>query len=59
MKITVVYTASFTQVIDWPDSEKDNLSYQNLEANLNTEKSEELCIDEISDVSVDGNAYNF
>lgn len=49
-KVAVKYKATFIQVIDWPDDEMDSFSYENLEANIDPEKSNftgDLDIDEI------------
>lgn len=49
-KVQVKYTATFVQVIDWPDDELADFNYENLELQIDPEKSQftgDLDVDEI------------
>ena len=58
-KIAVKYTATFVQVIDWPDDEMDSFNYENLECNIDTEKSQFTGALDIDRVEVNGVSHDF
>lgn len=51
-KVLVQYVTVHEQTIDWPESEMDNLNYENLMCNLDINRSASE-IEEISGVFVD------
>lgn len=58
-KFTVKYTMEFTQEIDWPDDELDNLNYDLMLYNLNHEVSFDHTYEEITAISKDGIDFDF
>ena len=58
-KIEVKYTATFIQVINWPDDALDDFNYENLEYNINPEKSQFTGDLDIDDVKVNGKEHYF
>lgn len=59
-KVKVVYTVQAVQTLDWPDDEMDDFDYHNLECNLEpNDFGTELTVDEITDVTVNGEVYEF
>lgn len=58
-KVKVKYTATFTQVIDWPDDELGGFTQENLEANIDPDDSEFTGEIEIDDLSLNGEEHWF
>ena len=58
-KVSVKYTATFIQVIDWPDDELNDFNYKNLEYNIDPEKSQFTGDLDIDDVLVNGKEHYF
>ncbi len=58
-KVKVTYTATFTQTIDWPDDELDDLNYENLEANLDPENATYTGEVDIDDIFLNGKQHEF
>lgn len=57
--VKVRYTATFVQVINWPENELDDLNYENLECNLDIENSHFIGDMEIDRVELNGKEHNF
>ena len=57
--VTVEYTVTCKQSIEWPDDEMGIFNYENLELNLNTTEDDVLEIDEITSVKVNGVERDF
>ena len=58
-KVTVVYTATFKQTIDWPDDELGDLTYENVEINLDPIDAVFTGELDIDDVKLNGENYEF
>lgn len=58
-KVAVKYAATFIQVIDWPDDELDAFNYENLEANIDHEKSNFTGDIDIDEVELNGQQHYF
>lgn len=58
-KIKVNFTVNYTTTIDWPDDEMDDLTYENLECNLDIHDAHKLSVDEIKSVKVNGKEHYF
>lgn len=56
-KVAVKYTATFVQVIDWPDDEIEDFTYENLESNIDPVKSQFTGDLEIDKVELNGEGY--
>lgn len=58
-KVTVKYTATFMQTIDWPDDELGDFNSDNLVANIDPNKSEFTGELEIDDLELNGKEHWF
>ena len=58
-KLSVRYSVIYYQDVDWPDDELDNLTYDTLMANLDTENSDEKHIAKICDILKNDEPFNF
>lgn len=58
-KVKVTYTATFVQNIDWPDDELDFFNQENLECNIDPDKSEFTGELEIDDLQLNGKEHWF
>ena len=60
-KVKVIYTATFTQTLIWPDDELDSFNYENLEANLDPEGTNSNFTGEVSvyDILLNGREHYF
>lgn len=57
--IKVNFTVNYTTTIDWPDDEMEDLTYENLECNLDIYDSHVLSVNEIQSVKVNGKEHYF
>lgn len=53
-KISVEYTATVQQVINWPDDELDDLNLENIECNLDISEATNITVNEITTVKKNG-----
>ena len=58
-KFKVKYTMQFTQEIEWPDDELEDLNYDSMLNNLSHEQSEDYTYEDIIDISKDGHRFDF
>jgi len=58
-KVAVKYTATFVQVIDWPDDELVDFNHDNLLANIDPEKSQFTGDIDVDDVELNGEEHYF
>lgn len=58
-KVTVTYTAKFHQVIEWPDDELDDFNQENLECNIEPDKSEFIGDITVVDADLNGKEHWF
>lgn len=56
-KIKVKYKAIVEEIIDWPDDELENLTYDNLLLNCDIENARDVDYDEIVTSSKDGENF--
>lgn len=57
--LSVRYTMTVEQDIDWPDDELEDLNYENLMINLDQDEAHEWQIDDIQEITKDGEDFNF
>ena len=58
-KIKVYFTVAMTQVIEWPDDELDDLNYDNVHVNLDTDKAKHNWNFDITNVTKNGEDLDF
>ena len=58
-KLRVKFNVEVTQYIDWPDNELNELTYENLECNLDMDKSTRFEHGDIVDIQKNGEEFNF
>lgn len=58
-RVKVQFTATITQIINWPDDEIEHLNYDNVMANFDSTSAHSVEVDEISDITVDGKEFYF
>lgn len=58
-KIKVKYKVIVEEVIDWPDDELENLTYDSLLLNCDVENHRDIDYDEIVTASKDGEEFQF
>jgi hypothetical protein len=58
-KVVVTYTAKFHQIIDWPDDELDDFNLQNLECNIEPEKSDFIGDIDVVEINLNGKEHYF
>lgn len=56
-KVAVKYKATFVQVIDWPDDEIEDFTYENLESNIDPVESQFTGDLEIDKVELNDEGY--
>jgi len=57
--LRVKYTMTVEQDIDWPDDELDDLNHENLMCNLDQDDAHEWQIDDIVEMTKDGEEFYF
>lgn len=57
--LRVKYTMTVEQDIDWPDDELDDLNYENLMVNLDQDEAHEWQIDDIQEMTKNGQEFYF
>lgn len=57
--LRVKYTMTVEQDIDWPDDELDDLNHENLMCNLDQDEAHEWQIDDIVEMTKDGEEFYF
>lgn len=57
--LRVKYTMTVEQDIDWPDDEMDDLNHENLMCNLDQDEAHEWQIDDIVEMTKDGEEFYF
>ncbi len=58
-KLRVKYTMIVEQDIDWPDDELGDLNYENLMINLDHDDAHEWQVDDIQEITKNGEDFNF
>tara|TARA_R100000951_G_C2529874_1_gene146079 strand:+ start:259 stop:441 length:183 start_codon:yes stop_codon:yes gene_type:complete len=57
--LRVKYTMTVEQDIDWPDDKLEDLNYENLMINLDQDDAHEWQIDDIQEITKNGEDFNF
>lgn len=57
--LRVKYTMTVEQDIDWPDDELDDLNHENLMVNLDQDDAHEWQIDDIQEMTKNGQEFYF